>query len=66
MIILEIFFFWLNYYMKNIQNLISYKRVYIDFCRQTPLPLKMVCPPTNGFSQFFQHKLEEHPQGFPV
>ncbi len=28
-------FFFLKCYMKNIQNLISYKKVYIDFCRQT-------------------------------
>ncbi len=25
-----------NYYIKNIQNLNSYKKVYIDFCCQTP------------------------------
>ncbi len=51
-------FFFKYCYMKNIQNLISYKKVYIDFCRQTPLPLKMVMSPVNGFSQFFQHKLK--------
>ncbi len=31
------FFFFLKYcYIKNIKNLISYKKVYNDFCRQTP------------------------------
>ncbi len=29
-------FFFLNYYIKNISNLIFYKNVYIDFCCQTP------------------------------
>ncbi len=39
--------------MKNIQNLNAYKKRYIDFCHQIPPPLKMVCPPTDDFSQFF-------------
>ncbi len=30
------FFFEKNCYMKQIQNLISYNKVYTDFCRQTP------------------------------
>ncbi len=30
---------------KNIQNLISYKKGYIDFCRQMPPSLKMVMSP---------------------
>ncbi len=54
-VILDFFF---NCYMKNIQNLISYKKVYIEFYRQTPRLSKWSCPPTNGFSQFFQHKLK--------
>ncbi len=51
--------FWKNCYMKNMQSLISYKIVYIDFCWQTPLiPSKWSCLRTNGYSQFFQHKLK--------
>ncbi len=45
--------------MKNNENLISYKKVYIDFYRQAPPSLQ------NGhvisqmvFSQIFQHKLK--------
>ncbi len=52
------FFFRKNCYKKNIQNLISYKRVYIDFRRQTHPFSKWSRPPTNDFSQFFQHKLK--------
>ncbi len=40
--------------MKNIRNLISYKKGYTDFGRQTPpFPQNGYCPPTNGFSQLF-------------
>ncbi len=51
-------FNWKNCYTKNIQNLISYKKVNVDFCNQTPLPLKMVMSSHEWFSQFFQHKLK--------
>ncbi len=44
--------------MKNIQTLISYKKVILIFIARRPLPLKMICSPTNGFSQFFQRKLK--------
>ncbi len=56
-VILEniVFYVFLNCYMKNIQKLISYKKVNIDFCLQTS---KWPCPTTNGLSQFFQHKLK--------
>ncbi len=59
-VILEIFFFFQkNCYMKNIQNLISYKKVYVDFCRQTPLPLKMVMSSHKWyFTIFSEHKLK--------
>ncbi len=36
--------------MKNIQNIISYKKVYIDFYHQTPpFPLKMIVFPQMVF-----------------
>ncbi len=44
--------------MKNIQNLIFYKKVYIDFCCQTPLSLKMVVSSHNWFFAIFSHKLK--------
>ncbi len=47
------YFFWKNCYIKNIQNLISYKKFCIDFCRQTPLPLKIVMSSGKWFFTIF-------------
>ncbi len=49
--------FWKILWMKNILNLISYKKVTLIFIAGQPLPLK-TWTPTNDFSQFFQHKLK--------
>ncbi len=44
--------------MKNIQNLISYEKGYIDFCRQTlPFPRKGHMPPQMVFRSIFQKNL---------
>ncbi len=45
-----------NCKMKNMQNLISYKKSYIDFCRQAPLPLKTVVSSHKWFFQVFFQK----------
>ncbi len=48
----KIFFF--NCYMKNIQNLISYKKVYIDFCHKTTIsPQNGHVPPQMVLCIFF-------------
>ncbi len=51
--------------MKNIQNLISYKNVCIDFCRQIPPSLQndRELPRMVSRNFFFN---EEHPRGFPA
>ncbi len=52
--------------MKNIQNLTSYKKVYIDFCDQTPpSPQNGNVLPQMVFHNFLT-QIEEHLRGVPT